>query len=47
MIQYYKESGAIFKVIDPSEKVCLERATKRKGGTADRIKSWYKNPPVL
>lgn len=47
MIQWYKEKGAIFKVIDPGENICLDRAGQRPGGTVERIRGWYHSPPIL
>jgi len=42
MIEYYKESGAIFKVVDPGENICLARAAKRSAGN-ERLK----HPPLF
>jgi len=37
MIEYYNESGAIFKVIDPGENICIKRAGLRPGGTPPTV----------
>ena len=49
IIEKYKSANAVFTVLDPSKKVCLERAKKdqRPKGTSEIIKAWYKSPPEI
>jgi predicted kinase len=43
MVDYYKRSGVIFKLLDPGKEICMQRAKKRPGDTEKRIINWYEN----
>ena len=49
LISAFHAAGAEFHKVDPGMQECLDRCEEdgRPAGTAERIRGWYENPPVL